>query len=102
MHILQEIGLLDIQPSCEICGLELKLIKRETVADGYRWRCYNKSCCKFKVDISIRKKSLFKNTTLPLSKCIEIIYYSAREYRVKDAAYKASMAEKRQLKYIKA
>ena len=60
---------------------------RSDVSDKYSWQCSNCKC-----RLSIRNKSFFSKSKLPLQKWLLLLYLWAREYRVSDAAEEAEIS----------
>ena len=72
---LQENNLLLSSATC-VCGKAMHWNKRTDLKDGYTWRCSAVGCRK---KLSIRHKSFFSKTKLPLEETVQLLYCWAAE-----------------------
>ena len=73
--------LLSSHKDCSACGIPMREVKRRDVTDGVSWWCPQ---CKTRK--SIRDKSFFSKSRLPLLKWLLMFYLWAWQHPVSDAA----------------
>ena len=73
-------GILPKGKICQ-CGASMKLLKREDVGDGARWRCPKRACRK---SASIRTDTVFFGSKLSLTTIMQNIYSFAGGLNAKD------------------
>ena len=87
MAFLQSKHVLASQQQCT-CGTMMTLQDRSDISDGCRWRCTD---CKKAV--SIRNRSFFSKSKIPLQKWLLLMHWWSRQYPVKDAAEETGVSE---------
>jgi ribosomal protein L37AE/L43A len=68
---LMEVSLLKRHLVCEICQMEMKLVRRVAAVDGVIWQCSVVGCG---ARTSIRDGSFFANSHLTLAKIMELLH----------------------------
>lgn len=85
IKFLRSKGLMTTTDCCDCCGMALKEYHCLRNNDNVSWRCLEVSCEKYSRYFSIRRKSFFDDFTIPLNKCVHLLYLWNMERSQKSA-----------------
>ena len=92
IEFLKRKGLLRSDMACVYCDISMTWVKCAKINDGFRWKCMNKTCSKYKTTLSIRTGSPFNDLHSSLKDIILGVYRWSTEASEKMACAETGLS----------
>ena len=84
IEYFRNLGILKRDMSCLFCQMIMDEVQCNRIKDKCVFKCYNKSCTKYKTTRSIRKNSFLENINMTLKDVLKIIWKFSQEMQCVD------------------
>lgn len=79
INYFRQRNVLKYEICCTFCSKKMRQVKKSSATDGYSFRCFKKTCTKYRTFRSIRSESILDEFSIPLKKLLHFFYLFSLE-----------------------